>query len=67
MAHTTNAAEYFCGGSATNDEIDDFLIFSTMKYGGKKTRYEVHRFWARMLRHHEHLIKNMKDLISTMI
>ena len=67
MAHTTNAAEYFCGGSATNDEIDDFLIFSTMKYGGKKNRYEVHRFWARMLRYHEHLIKSMKDLISTMI
>ena len=38
MAYTTKAAEYLRGSGATNDEIDDFLIFEAhLKMVGKKT------------------------------
>ena len=43
MAYTTKAAEYLCGGVATNGEnVDDFFaFFSTFKDGTKKARYEI--------------------------
>ena len=44
MAYTNNAAEYFCEGGATNDEIDDLFFFcSTFNSLSAASHWQWHR------------------------
>ena len=61
MAYTTKAAEHFCGGGATNEEIDHLFDFcSTFKGGGKKPVMRYIDFGQDCWDIDEHLIGRME-------